>query len=196
MNNLRHTFALLLIGIIFASCDDKITNPGDFSIQSELQIVSVTDTMGNIYPVQIARAIDTTYVYSRSVKDTLKDANGTLIYDSQNKLTINTIMVPFTSMKTAKYYEISPIVLVSSANELRIRIASNARWQAPTPNFGTKIPWVFTQINNGGGDASIKVKINKGLATKRRSPLGVQYVFTRDSLTLCKLVFDQKALNE
>lgn len=57
MNNLRHFTALLLIAIIFGSCEDKITNPGDFSIKSELQIVSVTDTLGNIYPVEITRSI-------------------------------------------------------------------------------------------------------------------------------------------
>ena len=135
-------------------------------------------------------------MYARSVKDTLKDAKGNFVYDTQNKLTIAEKKVPYTSTKTAKYVELSTILLAYPANELRIKIASNARWQAPTPNFGTKIPWMFTQVNNGGGEAIIKVKVNKGLSTKRRTPLAIQYVFTRDSLTLCKLVFDQKSLSE
>lgn len=197
---MKRTFysLILLLGlIIMSSCEQLITNPGDFSLRSELSVVSVSDTMGNQYPIEIARSIDTTYTYDRIVKDTLKDVNGNPILDAQNKPQVRNLTVKYPGTKTAKYVELKPIALVPFKNQVKIEIFSNARWQAPTPNFGTKIPWLVTKSNVGGGSSIILADVKYGgLATVRRPVLAVQYIFTRDSLTLYKLTFDQKALNE
>ena len=190
-------FLLLLVLWNLSSCEDKITNPGDFSLHSELSLISVADTMGNQYPIEISRSIDTTYVYSRFVKDTIKDVNGKPILDAQNKVQLKNDTIKYAGPKTAKYIELKPIVFVSTKNQIKIEIASNSRWQAPTPSFGSKIPWFVTKSNIGGGSSIILADVKyTGLATVRRPVLAVQYIYTRDSLTLYKLVFNQKALNE
>lgn len=197
MKRLKNMFLLLLVLWNLSSCEEKITNPGDFSLRSELSIISVADTLGNQYPIEILRTIDTTYMYSRIVKDTLKDASGKPILDALNKPQWKNDTIKYAGPKTAKYVELKPIVLVSTKNQIKIEIASNSRWQAPTPNFGSKIPWYVTKSNIGGGSSIILADIKyAGLATTRRPVLAVQYIYTRDSLTLYKLVFNQKALNE
>lgn len=197
MKSTKHIFVSLLILWNLSSCEEKITNPGDFSLHSELSVISVSDTLGNQYPLEIARTIDTTYMYDRIVKDTLKDANGNPILDALNKPQVQNNTVKYAGTKTAKYIELNPILLVSTKNQIKIEIASNSRWQAPTPNFGSKIPWYVTKTNIGGGSSFILADIKyAGLATARRPVLAVQYIYTRDSLTMYKLVFNQKALNE
>ena len=197
MKRIKNIFLLLLVLWNLSSCEEKITNPGDFSLRSELSLVSIADTFGNQYPIEISRTIDTTYVYSRIVKDTLRDASGKPILDAQNKPQVKNDTIKYPGSKTARYVELKTILLASSKNQLKIEVASNARWVAPTPSFGTKIPWYITKTNIGGGSSIILADIKyAGLATARRPVLAVQYIYTRDSLTLYKLVFNQKALNE
>lgn len=107
---------------------------------------------------------------------------------------IDTTFLP--GNKVAKYIELDTVLVASPKNELRIKLKSNARWQAPTPDFKGKIAWYLTQNVNGGGDATIKVKILTGLTTKRRPVLANQFIYSRDSLVLYKLTFNQKAQNE
>lgn len=163
MNRIKFFGFFITSMLTFGACEEKVMNPGDFSLPTELEVVHIYDTLGNEYPVQVHRSIDTTFTA------------GT---------------------KTARYVELVPVVIAAQRNEIHIDLKSNARWQAPTPDFQGKIAWYLTQNVNGGGDATIKVKILAGLATKRRPVLAQQYIYSRDSLVMYKLVFDQKAQNE
>lgn len=196
MNKIKILITCIVGLILISSCEDKALNPGDFTLKSELEIVQIYDTLGNSYTIDILKSIDTTYLYPRITSDTLKDAGGTPIRDAQNKLQItkDTVFVP--GNKVAKYIELDTVLVASPKNELRIKLKSNARWQAPTPDFKGKIAWYLTQNVNGGGDATIKVKILSGLSTKRRPVLANQFIYSRDSLVLYKLTFNQKAQNE
>lgn len=196
MFKLSHLLLIIMAITLLCGCEQKYENPGDFNLKSSLEIIQIYDTLGNTFPFEVLRSIDTTYLYPRITRDTLKDASGNPILDNQNKLqiTIDTAYVP--GKKTARYIELDTIVIGSARNELHIDLKTNARWQAPTPNFGTKVPWYVTQTGVGGGDGTIKAKISLGLATKRRPVLAKQFIFTQDSLVMYKLMFDQKAQNE
>lgn len=192
-----HLLAVVLISIfVLGSCDDKVVNPGDFTQKSELEIVQVYDTAGNKYPISVLRTIDTTYMYPNVKLDTLKDASGTPILDAYNKPQVTRDTTYVAGKKTAKYVVLSPIAIAAPKGELRIDLVSNARWQAPSPDFKGKIAWYLTQTVNGGGSSTIKVKISNGLAKARRPILANQFIFTRDSLVMYKLTVDQKAQNE
>ncbi|MDD4199105.1 MAG: hypothetical protein PHZ12_06850 [Paludibacter sp.] len=196
MFKFSHLLLIIIAYTVLCSCEQKYENPGDFALKSNLEIVQIYDTLGNTFPVEVLRSIDTTYLYPRITRDTLKDTSGNPILDNQNKLqiTIDTTYVP--GEKTARYIELDTIVIGSTRNELHIDLETNARWQAPSPNFGTKVPWFVTQTGVGGGNGTIKAKISLGLASKRRPILARQFIFTRDSLVMYKLTFDQKAQNE
>lgn len=196
MFKLSHLLLIVMALAVLCGCEQKYENPGDFNLKSSLEIVQIYDTLGNTFPFEVLRSIDTTYLYPRITRDTLKDGSGNPILNNQNKLqiTIDTTYVP--GKKTARYIELDTIVIGSARNELHIDLKTNARWQAPTPNFGTKVPWYVTQTGVGGGDGTIKAKISLGLATKRRPVLAKQFIFTQDSLVMYKLMFDQKAQNE
>lgn len=179
--------------ILLICCEDKVVNPGDFNLKSQLEIVQVYDSLGTIYPVNILRSFDTTFVYPKVTRDTLKDVSGKPLLDAQNKMTITLDTAYVTGNKTGRYIILDTIVLNYAKSALRIELTSNARWQAPTPNFGTKIAWFQTLTSNGGGDAIIKSKVSVGLASKRRPVLANQYIYSRDSLVIYKLTFDQKS---
>lgn len=181
---------------ILSSCEEKIENPGDFSVKSQLEVVQVYDSLGTVYPVEVLRSIDTTYMYPKVTRDTLKDASGKPILNAESKLQITLDTTYVAGSKTARFVELKTIVLNNAKSALRIDLKTNARWQAPSPNFGSKIAWYLTLTSNGGGDAVIKTKVLLGLATKRRPVLAQQYIYTRDSLVMYKLTFDQKAKSE
>lgn len=192
-----HLMTVALISLILlGSCDDKAVNPGDFNLKSELEVVQVYDTVGNKYPFSVLRTTDTTYMYPRIKLDTLKDNTGKPILDVYNKPQVTRDTTYQAGTKTAKFIVLNPIVIASPKGELRIDLTSNARWQAPSPDFKGKIAWYLTQTVNGGGSSTIKVKISAGLAKARRPILATQYIYTRDSLVLYKLTVDQKAQNE
>lgn len=180
----------------FYSCEEKVLNPGDFSLKSDLEVMKVYDTIGNVYTAEILKSIDTTYLYPKIKNDTLKDAGGIPLRDAYNKLIIKKDTTYVKGNKTARYIVLDTIVIASPKNELRIDIRSNARWLAPTPNFNGKIAWYLTQNVAGGGDGTVRVKILAGLSTKRRPVLANQFIFSRDSMILYKITFNQKALNE
>jgi hypothetical protein len=135
-------------------------------------------------------------MYPNIKLDTLKDASGTPILDGYNKPQVTRDTTYVAGAKTAKYIELEPFVIAAPKGELRIDLISNARWQAPSPDFMGKIAWYLTQTVNGGGSSTIKVKISNGLAKTRRPILANQFIFTRDSLVMYKMTIDQKAQNE
>lgn len=196
MNSIKLIIFSLLTMFLVVSCEEKALNPGDFNLPTELEVVQIYDTLGNKYPVQILRSIDTTYLYPRIKSDTLKNENGIPVRDSNNKLQITRDTTYMPGTKTARFVELEHVLIEAPRNELHIALTSNARWLAPTPDFKGKIAWYLTQNVNGGGDATIKVKILAGLATKRRPVLAQQFIYSRDSLVMYKIVFDQKAQNE
>ncbi|MCK9507712.1 MAG: hypothetical protein M0Q54_04670 [Pigmentiphaga sp.] len=182
--------------VILYACEEKVENPGDFNLKSSLEIVQIYDTLGNQYPVEVLRTMDTTYHYPRITSDTLKDVHGNPLLDSNHSLQITQDTTYVAGTKTAQFVELKTILLVSDRNELHIDIQTNARWQAPTPDFGTKLAWFITQTSNGGGSASIIARISNGLPSSRRPLLANQFIFTRDSLVMYKVSFDQKGRNE
>jgi hypothetical protein len=196
MKNTNWIIIVFFFLLPFYGCEDEASNPGDFSLRSELEVIAVFDTIGNRYEVEILRSVDTTYVYYNTIRDTLKDETGKPILDAYGKPQVTERKEPYVSNKTAKYYELKPILLESPKTELQIEVNSNARWQAPMPDFGNKIAWFKTQTNAGGGNSTVKAEVLRGLASNRRPVLAEQYIFTRDSTVLFKLTFDQKAMSE
>ncbi len=196
MKKIKFLVTAILCVLIASSCDDKSQNFGDPTVKSELELLQINDTLGNTYPINVLRSIDTVFKNIRIKLDTLKDASGKPILSADNKLQISrdTIFVP--RNKTSKYIEIDTILVVYPKNEVQIKLQSNARWQAPAPNFYGKIAWFQPQNVNGGGTATIKVKVLAGLTNNRRTILASQYIYTRDSLTMYKITFNQKAKNE
>jgi len=196
MKTIKILVATLLFATIVSSCDDKSHNFSDPDVKSELNVIQVKDTLGTIYPLTVLRSFDTVFMNMRIKLDTLKDATGKPILNDQNKpqVTRDTIYTP--RNKTSKYIELDTILLNSPKNEVQIKLESNARWQAPAPTFSSSIAWFQTQNVNGGGSSIIKVKVLTGLPTKRRPILANQTIYSRDSLVMYKLTFDQKAKNE
>ena len=130
------------------------------------------------------------------VSENLKDNTGKPILDAYNKPQVNRDTTYLAGKKTAKYIVLNPIVIAAPKNELRIDLVSNARWQAPSPDFKGKIAWYLTQTVNGGGSSTIKIKVLAGLAKVRRPVQATQFIITSDSLVMYKLTVDQKAQNE
>ncbi|MCE1154775.1 MAG: hypothetical protein LWW91_01410 [Bacteroidales bacterium] len=102
----------------------------------------------------------------------------------------------YRSGKKGKYIELDTILLNAARGEIQIRVATNARWLAPIPDFQGKIAWLQTQISSGAGDGIIKARLSPGLAKARRPILANQYIYTRDSLVMYRVIFNQKAQNE
>lgn len=102
----------------------------------------------------------------------------------------------YRSGKKGKYIQLDTIVLNAARGEVQIHLATNARWLAPIPDFQGKIAWLQTQNSTGGGDGIIKARLSPGLAKVRRPVLANQYIYTRDSVVMYRIIFNQKAQNE
>ena len=102
----------------------------------------------------------------------------------------------YQSGKKGKYIELDIILLNAARGEVQIKLLTNARWLAPIPDFQGKIAWYQTQNSSGGGDGIIKARLSPGLSKVRRPILANQYIYTRDSLVMYRIIFNQKAQNE
>ena len=102
----------------------------------------------------------------------------------------------YQSGKKGKYIELDTILLNAARGEVQIKLLTNARWLAPIPDFQGKIAWYQPQNSSGGGDGIIKARLSPGLSKVRRPILANQYIYTRDSLVMYRIIFNQKAQNE
>ena len=191
-------YVLLCFGCIFSfyACEKEYTNPGDFNLKADLQVVGVKTRGGKVLPFKILRTIDTTYMRSYIKKDTLKDTNGKPVLDDNGKYTIKDVTVPYAGKITGKFSEVEIIILEARADTINIELESNSKWSAPMPAAGSQPAWFFTTLLAGGGNGTVTARTIKNAANSRRLVNAVQYVLTPDSLAMYKLVFNQKAANE
>lgn len=176
-----------------AACEDDPKNPGDFSLKSELEITQVRSlSNGEIYPLTVARTIDTTYHYYYTVYDTVKDAEGNPVLGTDGKLQISSEEKFYLSKITAKMVEFDTIFFPSfeglAVDTLSLDIKSNANWKAP--ELVTPVIWynVVNSSSSGGGDGSFVFSVNqfKNELSKHKV---LQDLFTRDSTLMFRLHF-------
>lgn len=181
-------FSLLLL--LYACAEDR--NPYDERhVPSAFEIFAITDTLGTEYNYVVPIPRDTVYDRYRVEKDTIFNEDGS--YKVEN----DTI---YYKGKTALLFEPELIVLPKYANLLKIHLSSNARWTAPAIPFNTEAAtWVRNQMEGGIGDAVIEYNIkvrgsSPTISTRRKEQ--TQFITTRDSSIIYKLVFTQKAMTE
>lgn len=203
---MKQLFYLSALGIVMmglAACEDVAKNPGDFSLKPVLEVVRVRSlTTGEVYPVKVARSIDSTYRYSYNVYDTLKDESGEPILDNEGKLQISAEERYYNSRTTAKFVELEPIVFPSysdvAVDTIMIEVASNANWlsdgdrMSPTDE---EVTWynVINSTISGGGDGAMLIGVNKYSAVTSRH-VKVRNVLTRDSTVMYRLILKHTGL--
>lgn len=195
---------LLLFIVLFGamstivSCEKVAENPGDYDLKATLELGSVVTSIGGTeYPLTVSREIDTTYRYSYTENDTTKDANGDPVIGEDGNLIIRTDTLWYTGITSARYIEMEPILLPSTADTFSIKLTSNARWRAPLPSAGTGVQWYFSYnittggtSLTGGGDSEVDFRVTRNRG-RQRAVTAVQYIFTSDSTVMYKLQFNQ-----
>lgn len=203
---MKQLFYLSALGLAMASlaaCENDPSNPGDFSRKSELEVVQVRSlTTGEVYPLKVARSIDTTYRYSYNVYDTLKDASGEPILDGAGKLQITTEKAYYNSKVTAKFVEFEPIVFPSyqdiDVDTISIDLNSNANWISDADKMSPldeEVTWysVVNSTISGGGDGAMLIGVNRYSASMSRH-IKVRQVLTRDSTVMYRLTLKHTGL--
>ena len=187
---------VLIIGI--SACEDTPENPGDFSLKSELKLGDVLEsrTTGAKYPLVVAREFDSTYRYFYEVYDTLKDAAGEPILDSNGKLQITVTEESYLSRRTAHFIEFEKIMFPSyedvDFDTITLTINSNANWQAP---MNVSVNWYnnVDGTSTGGGDGTFKFSV-KQFGNVVSKNVAVQEIFTRDSTVMYRFYFGHTGL--
>ena len=188
--------AVLAMG--FWSCDDDETY-GDFSVRSFLEVSpELVSIHGDRYPLTVSRSIDTTYRYSYTERDTLKDANGAPVLGEDGEIVIQVDTIWYDSQTTARFTEYEVVELPSSADTFSIALRSNAQWKAPVPGTGGKAQWYYNyNIHNGGtstsggGDGFVDFRVSRNRGY-RRVVVAEQNILTSDSTVFVRLKFVQK----
>lgn len=187
----------LLLG---TSCEkeDTLNTFGDYSIQSQLELIpEVVSIHGDIYPLTVARSVDTTYRYFSTKEDTIKNEEGKPLLDSNGRLQFvyDTIWYNGTS---GKFTEYELVELPSQADTFSISLRSNAQWKAPVPSTGGKVQWFYnynirtgTTSTAGGGDGWVDFRVSRNKNYKR-AVIAVQDIYTSDSAAFIRLHFRQK----
>lgn len=113
----------VLVGAI-ASCDNEPKNPGDYSVKATLRVVEfVSDSTGQVFPIEIEEYIDSTLTSRVAVKDTTYDADGNQV--------ITTDSVDVLRNHQTAFYIAKTIALPPAPDTYTIKIESNAAWYAP-----------------------------------------------------------------
>lgn len=195
---MKKSFYSLLVGsllyFVFSACEDDAKNPGDYSLKPALEVTGITSASNNPYTFNLARSVDTTYRYSYTESDTLKDQNGNYIKDGQGNYQITKDTIYYDGQTTGKLFEMEKIMLDPDIDTLMISIVSNCKWKAPMPSSGGKVQWFFTQNLAGGGDGTLTVAVTRNRNASNRAVDAVQIVHTPDSMIMYKLVFGQKGV--
>ncbi|MCM1067811.1 MAG: hypothetical protein NC418_09600 [Muribaculaceae bacterium] len=199
MKKLLYLSAIGLGVAALASCESEPENPGDFSLKSTLEVVQVRSLVtGEVYPLTVARSIDSTYRYSYEVYDTVKDpATGEPVLGTDGKLQITSTTEYYNSKTTAKFVEFEPIVFPSyddvAQDTIQIELASNASWISNADNMSPTnelVTWysVLNSSSTGGGDGYMLIGVNKFLGGLSRH-MKVREVLTRDSTVMYRFTF-------
>ena len=186
---------VLLFGglFVFFSCEKNgMDNPGDFSLKAELNVVGISTKSGLEYPVNVIRAIDSTYVRTYERTDTVKDENGNYVLDADGKYTFEKVKISYEGNITAKFFELEKILLEPQADTLVVEIVTNSIWKAPMPSSGGRLAWFLTPKTAAGGHAYVSAALLENPTKNPRKVDAVQYIFTSDSTVMYKLVFGQK----
>lgn len=182
----------------FYACDDAPKNPGDFSLKPELRLgtAMVSKNTGSLYPLVVAREFDTTYRYTYDIYDTLKDASGSPILDTQGKLQITVTEGSYFSKVTARCVEFEKVMFPSyeeiEFDTIRLEIMSNANWRAP---MGKAVNW-YNNVGNtekGGGDGTFSFSIKRFNNVVSKNEVE-QELFTSDSTVMYKFTFGHYGL--
>ena len=192
---------LCMISLLsYTACekDTTLNTFGDYSIQSQLELFpEVISVNGDSYPLVAARTADTTYRYFYTEEDTIKNAEGKPLLDSNGNLQLvyDTIWYNGT---TGKFTEYELVELPAQADTFTISLRSNAQWKAPVPPTGGKVQWFYnynlrtgTTSTAGGGDGYVDFRVSRNRNYKR-AVVAVQDIYTNDSSVFVRLYFVQK----
>lgn len=192
MKKLLYIAAACLMASV-AACEDDPKNPGDFGMKSVLELTNIRSlTNGQVYPLSVARTIDTTYHYYYNVYDTVKDAEGNPILGTDGKLQISTEEKFYLSKITAKLVEFDTIFFPSfegvALDTMSLDIKSNANWRAP--ELVNAVTWysVVNASSTGGGDGAFLFSV-KQFKNDLSKHIVKQDIFTRDSTLMFRLYF-------
>lgn len=177
-----YLFVCIVEIVFFSACEKEAKNPGDFNLPTTLSIVSLTDTLGNIYDLKEILRKDTAYLYESVKSDTLIEEEKMIIKKDTTYIVGNT-------KGTYVLYEV--IKLPAKGNQLRIEVASNARWKAPSPDN----IFYINKTEAGGGDGIITVSIieNQRQTESPENKYAHHCIFNSDTTYMYELVFGQLA---
>lgn len=188
-------FWIGLFSLLTYSCEKVTDDFGDKELPSDLELISITDSVGGYdFGFVNPEPTDTTYVRYYLKRDSVFLADG-----SFDKLKTDTV---YYEGKTAKLYSVPMVLLPKYKNRLYLHFKSNARWTAPTIPFNTvAATWIKNYTVAGIGEAIIEYEIkprstnpNSTISTRRKPQ--VQYITTRDSSVMYKIHFSQKSMVE
>lgn len=192
-------YLLVGLGLLggFAACDDEKDNPGDFSLKSELELGPITSALGRYYPLTVDETKDTVYEYFYTAHDTVYNELGEVQYDEFGDTLVNHHEASYFSKKTAKLIRMKPVILWSDADTLTIPIKSNSRWEAPAPKFlkdgKAKDAFMKNEASTNAGGGNSYVKLSVIVCGRARNYGALQTIYTRDSLTMYIIPFQQVA---
>ena len=185
---------ILLLGIVvLGACEEEAKNPGDYSIPTALSILSVEDSLGNVYQLTEDFRKDTVYRYMHVESDTLLEADSvTPKLDESGKMIItkDTTYVPGNTRGVFIAYKM--LMFPSDSSTIRIKIASNARWKA---NLAASSVFFKTITSGGGGDATLKVATltNAWAVPTPESFYAHQLIYTSDTTLMYDVVLGMEA---
>lgn len=180
------------------ACDNEPKNPGDFSVKSKLEVVGVRSLVtGTEYPLVVARSIDSTYRYTQTVYDTLRDVSGEFVLGDDGKLVITEHDEYTFSKITAKFVEFEPITIPSyediEMDTIEVALQTNANWISDGGNIsieGQPVTWysVLNSTSTGGGDGSMLIGVKKFAGTTSKH-IKERTLLTRDSTVMYSFRF-------
>ena len=186
--------------LLCTACEkDSLNTYGDYSVRSQLELLpEVVSIHGDSYPLVIARTVDTTFRYFRTEQDTIKNAEGKPLLDSNGNLQLEYDTIWYTGT-TGRFTEYEPVILPPQADTFTIALRSNAQWKAPVPSTGGKVQWFYnynlrttgTNSTAGGGDGYVDFRVSRNRNYKR-AVTAVQDIYTNDSAAFSRLYFVQK----
>lgn len=175
-----------------AACDSEPKNPGDFNVACELTLDNVVQSIGakngRTYPLVVFHENpDTQFRVNYVLRDTVWAADGTVEK-------VNTTDTFYLRRAHIHFYDTECIMLPFERDTLEIKLFSNARWNCPAPER-KGIPWLFNQINSGGGDNKLLFNTDINFDDRHIQNTSL-YVFTSDSAVMYRLNFNQYGFGE
>lgn len=189
MKKILYLIATGLLTCAVAACDDEPKNPGDYSINADLNVGNIVSKVnGEVFDLNINRTFDTIFMTNYVVRDTIQNPDGTQ--------TINTDTIWQKRPFTTKYIEAGPVLLPSTVDTFAISITSNAKWYAPVPTRPAGANWYTNLgVTSGGGDGKIEFSTLVNNTTLRPYARDL-YVYTSDSTVMWKININQRGARD